>query len=135
MIVRLGGPLQTIAVCWFFMAIRCFTTAMIWNPYFLIFPEIIAGPSYSLFLVASIEYVRRESPTPILTSLCGIMNSLFNPFSYFLANILGGKLFHIYGGKMLFIYSALFCVIWGFITLLYVLVIGLLDGRKKNTLP
>ena len=119
---HLGGPKISICIAWFFMAIRCFATAYIWNPYFLMFPELLQGPSFSLFWISCVEYVEASCDERVLTAVFGVTNSLFIPCSYFIANVVGGWVYEVYGGKVLFVYCALFSAVWAMVNFVYAIV-------------
>ena len=125
------GPEYTTCFAWIALAIRFFCLAYLCrlSPYLFIVVELFQGPSYSLFWLSCIEYIERNSDPAIITTMCGIINGLFNPCSFMLANLLGAKLYELYGGMKLFSATAIFCLLW---SVLYGGYIFLREKRRRR---
>ena len=118
----LRGPMNAMCFSCFAWALRLLCTALLTNPFAIFAIDIFHGFTYSLFRVASLQYIKETTNEEIVTTMCGIVNSLYLCFSFLIANVIGGHLYEVYGAKKLFFGTSLVCVLWVVITVVYILV-------------
>ena len=116
------SPENSMCVSWIFMGLRMITIAYFYslNPYMFLIPEALQGLTYALFWASLVEFINITSHPSILTTMCGILNSLYNPCSYLLANLLGAKLYADHGGFKTFFGSGIFCFLWALLYFGYI---------------
>ena len=132
----LRGPMNAMCFSCFAWAIRFFCTSMLTNPFAIFATDIFHGFTTSLFRSASLQYIKETTNEEIVTTICGIFNSIYLCCSFLMANLIGGTLYEVYGAKMLYLGTSLVCALWGVITVVYILVAMLKTNEYqavKNT--
>jgi len=126
----LSGPIHAMALTSAIWTIRFICLSYLQNPFYILLIDIIHGFTFSLFRVASLVYIKEVADPVVLTTLCGVNNTL-NSCGLVLANLIGGRLYKQYGGRKLFFGSSLLCMIWSFLIVCFV-VGGKVAKRNSN---
>ena len=120
-ILKLGGPEMSICLSYLIWSVRYICLAYMENPYFILVINLGHGMTYSLFKVAVLEYINVKCDPIILTTMCGIIETMII-IGKCIANMLGGSIYMIYGARIFFIGISILCISWCVVvTFVYIL--------------
>lgn len=117
----LGGAKNAMTFSTFAWSLRFLCTAYLVNPFYILAIDIFHGFTYSLFRVASLEFVKETTDARIFTSMCGVLNSIYLCLSFLVANVVGGKLYQAFGARKMFLGASIVCFVWTVSNILWVL--------------
>ena len=126
----LHGPIHAMALTSLIWMFRFVMLSYLRNPFYILLIDIVHGFTFSLFRVASLVYIKEVSDPLVLTTLCGVNNTL-NSVGLVVANLVGGRLYKAYGGRMMFFGSGILCCIWAMLILCFLI---LKQVVKRNRL-
>ena len=136
----LRGPMNAMCFSCLVWAIRFLLLTLLTNPFGIFALDLFHGFTFPLFMSASFQYIKETTNEKIVTTMCGIFNSLYLCCSFLIANLIGGYLYEVYGGKMLFFGTSSVCSLWVIINVVYILVTlfktkGYQRVKNTNTQP
>ena len=73
----LRGPMNAMCFSFFAWALRFLCTALLTNPFGIFAVDISHGFTYSLFRIASLQYIKETTNEKIVTTMCGIVNAIY----------------------------------------------------------
>ena len=120
-IIKLGGT-ET-CICWSYLlwSIRYICLAYTENPYLILINNLSHGMTFPLFTVAVLEYINVKCDPIILTTMCGIIETMIITGKC-IANMVGGSIYMIYGARILFIGISILSISWCVVvTFVYIL--------------
>ena len=124
------GTINGMCVSCFFWSARLLIVAFITNPYYVIFADLLNGITYSLYVICMMEHIKDISHPSIVSTMTGVVNGLYNHLSFTIASIIGGSMYHKYGGRVVFVGTAIACLIWSSLMLVYILVRNYRSTKK-----
>ena len=126
------GTFNVMCVSCFFWSVRCFSISFLENPYYVLVTDLLHGITYSVFLITSMEHVKDISHPSIVSTMSGIVNALYNYFSFAIASIVGGTVYQVYGGRKLFIAMSMACLLWSLVMICYIVVRNKRNGKESS---
>ena len=116
----LGGKWRSMMVSFFMYAVRYFGISWIENPWLVLIFQSLHGVTFSVYVTAGLQHLNETIPTPMLTSMISIFNSIHYGLGTTIGFIISGEIYQRYGGRALYRYTALLSIVWCIVLGVYV---------------
>ena len=129
----MDNPQAEMSICWSYLiwSIRYICLAYTENPYLTLLNNLSHGMTFPLFKVAVLEYINIKCDPIILTTLCGIIETMV-VIGKCIANMVGGSIYMIYGSRIFFIGISIPSITWCIVMFAYILLRMTIHGSNKE---